>query len=50
MEVLSHFIKEALEVLTISHCILVLFTALFALIFESFRGVPREGCKLRGKG
>jgi len=41
MEVLSHFIKEALEVLTISHCILVLFTALFALIFEQARVTAR---------
>jgi len=50
MEVLLYFIKEALEVLTIRHCILVLFTTIFALIFEAFRGVPREGCKLQGKG
>jgi len=50
MELLLHFIKEALEVLTISHCILVLITALFSLILGRLKGVVLEGWKLRGRG
>jgi len=50
MEALMHFIKEALEVLTISHCILVLFTALFALIFGLFMGAWLGGVQIAGQG
>jgi hypothetical protein len=50
MELLLHFIKEALEVLTISHCILVLITALFSLILGRLKGVVLEGMEIAGQG
>jgi hypothetical protein len=50
MELLLHFIKEALEVLTISHCILVLITALFSLILVRLKGVALEGIEIAGQG
>jgi hypothetical protein len=50
MELLLHFIKEALEVLTISHCILVLITALFSLILGRLKGVALEGIEIAGQG
>ena len=50
MEALLHFIKEALEVLTIRHCILVLITGLFSLILGRMKGVVLEGMEIARHG
>ena len=50
METLYAFIKEALEVLTIRHCILVLITGLFSLILGRLKGVVLEGLEIAGQG
>jgi hypothetical protein len=50
MEALLHFIKEALEVLTIRHCILVLITGLFSLISGWLKRVVLEGMEIAGQG